>query len=51
MMYLAFAPKSRADVGTAVELREKIVNSTKTDRRNFAVVIERMRAPRVVHFK
>jgi hypothetical protein len=50
-MYLAFAPKSSADVGTAVELSENIVSSTKTDTRNFAIVIERMSAPRVIHFK
>jgi hypothetical protein len=28
MMYLAFAPRSMADVGTMVELSEKIVRTT-----------------------
>jgi hypothetical protein len=51
MMYLAFAPRSRADVGTAVKLSEMIVSRTRIDTRNFAIVIERMSAPRVVHFK
>jgi hypothetical protein len=34
MMYLAFAPKSRADVGTIVELSEKIVRTTSKETLN-----------------
>jgi hypothetical protein len=37
MMYLAFAPRSKADVGTIVELSEKIVSITINDARNFAL--------------
>jgi hypothetical protein len=33
MMYLAFAPRSMADVGTIVELSEKIVSSATAIRR------------------
>jgi hypothetical protein len=33
MMYLAFAPRSMADVGTIVELSEKIVSNTTAIRR------------------
>ena len=36
MMYLALAPRSIAEVGTMVEVNEKIVNSTIIDARNLA---------------
>jgi hypothetical protein len=36
MMYLAFAPRSSAVVGTIVELSEKIVSRTINDARNLA---------------
>jgi len=37
MMYFAFAPRSRAVVGTIVVLSEKIVNKTINDARNLAL--------------
>jgi hypothetical protein len=49
MMYLAFAPRSKADVGTIVELSEKIVSTTINDARNFALERLSIRAPWVVH--
>jgi hypothetical protein len=49
MMYLAFAPRSMADVGTIVELSEKIVSNTINDARNFALDILSIRAPWVDH--
>jgi hypothetical protein len=49
MMYLAFAPRSMAEVGTIVELSEKIVSNTINDARNLALEILSIRAPWVVH--
>jgi hypothetical protein len=49
MMYLAFAPRSMADVGTIVELSEKIVSITINDARNLALDILSISSPRVVH--
>jgi hypothetical protein len=49
MMYLAFAPRSKADVGTMVELSEKIVSITINDARNLAFERVSMRTPWVVH--
>jgi hypothetical protein len=48
-MYLAFAPRSMADVGTIVELSEKIVSITINDARNLALDILSISSPRVVH--
>jgi hypothetical protein len=45
MMYLAFAPRSMADVGTIVELSEKIVSITINDARNLALEKLSIRAP------
>jgi len=45
MMYLAFAPRSMADVGTIVELSEKIVSNTINDARNLALEKLSIRAP------
>jgi hypothetical protein len=48
MMYLAFAPRSRAVVGTIVELREKIVSRTMNEiLRRFAILL-RMISPRAL---
>jgi hypothetical protein len=44
-MYLAFAPRSMADVGTIVELSEKIVSNTIKDARNLALEKLSIRAP------
>jgi hypothetical protein len=49
MMYLAFAPRSMADVGTIVELSEKIVSITINDARNLALDRLSIGAPWVVH--
>jgi hypothetical protein len=49
MMYLAFAPRSMADVGTIVELSEKIVSITINDARNLALDRLNIGAPWVVH--
>jgi hypothetical protein len=49
MMYLAFAPRSMADVGTIVELSEKIVSTTINDARNLALDILSISSPRVDH--
>jgi hypothetical protein len=49
MMYLAFAPRSMADVGTIVELSEKIVSITVNDARNFALDILSISSPRIDH--
>jgi hypothetical protein len=49
MMYLAFAPRSKADVGTIVELSEKIVSITINDARNLALERVSIRTPWVVH--
>ena len=48
MMYLAFAPRSMAEVGTIVELSEKIVSNTMNDARNLALDNLSIRAPWVV---
>jgi hypothetical protein len=49
MMYLAFAPRSMAEVGTIVELSEKIVSNTISDARNLALEKLSIGTPRVVH--
>jgi hypothetical protein len=49
MMYLAFAPRSMADVGTIVELSEKIVSNTINDARNLALEKLSIGAPWVDH--
>jgi hypothetical protein len=49
MMYLALAPRSKADVGTIVELSEKIVSITISDARNLALDKASIRTPWVVH--
>jgi hypothetical protein len=49
MMYFALAPRSIAEVGTIVELSEKIVSNTISDARNLAFERASIRTPRVIH--